>query len=477
MLLNPSTLSLIKIHRPSWVLRYGLTIVVCIANIYLKQLLRLDVGTPYLTALFSVFISSYYGGIVPGILATLLTAFLVNYFFIPPVGAIVLNTSSSVHLIAYLTEGLVVSFVMELLSRNQEALYRKGEWFATTLGSIGDGVITTDAAGRVTFMNQVAEKLTGWSLATAAGYPIQKIFPLLHDKTQKKVINPILRVLKKSRVETLTNHTLLVTKTGEKLAIDDSAAPIQGSTGKLIGAVLVFRDIAWQRSLEQQKDDFIAITSHELRTPLTSIKAFSQVLEKRLRQKGDQDASVLLSRINDQTLKMTEMVNTFLDVSRIETGNLKLQPSRFNLKPLITRQINDLTKTDPLHHEIKLDYQLSGLVTADKNRLEQVITNLLVNAIKYSPKVTPITVTVTSNKHQLILSVKDHGIGIPKGQQALVFDRFYRVNSSANHTPVTGGYGIGLYIVKKIIQAHHGKIWVESVQGTGSTFFISLPLK
>jgi signal transduction histidine kinase len=291
-----------------------------------------------------------------------------------------------------------------------------------------------------------------------------------------KATNPVTKVLTKGTIQGLANHTILIAKSGKEIAIDDSAAPILSSTGNLIGVVLIFRDISERRSLELQKDDFISITSHELKTPLTSIKLNSQVLQKKLQKANNIETDAILTQINQQVNKMTDIINTFLDLSRIETKRLNLDLTKFNLRQLLEDIITTLTKTDTSKHKIFLDYNFKGLITADKNRLEQVITNLLVNSIKYSPNANTINVKVNSTKNYLTLSVEDHGIGIAPEKIDLIFDRFYRANPDYNNGN-SGSLGLGLYIAKNIIAQHRGKIRVKSTLGFGSTFYISLPLK
>jgi PAS domain S-box-containing protein len=230
-------------------------------------------------------------------------------------------------------------------------------------------------------------------------------------------------------------------------------------------------DIDEQKNLERQKDDFIGIVSHELRTPVTSIKAFTQVLQKRFARAGDEKSTVLLGKMNAQINKLASLIGDLLDVTKIEGGKLQLNEDSFSFDELVDEVVEQIQRTTD-KHTIEKQGSTEKIVYGDKDRIEQVIINFLTNAIKYSPESDKIIVKSSSEKDHVTLCVQDFGIGIPGERQQQVFERFYRV--SGNET--IPGIGLGLYISAEIIKRQRGTIWVESEQGKGSTFCFSLPV-
>lgn len=236
--------------------------------------------------------------------------------------------------------------------------------------------------------------------------------------------------------------------------------------------LLAFEDITDRKRLELQKDDFIGIVSHELKTPLTSIKVFSQLLDSHLKNSKDEKGSLFLSKMTNQMERLTQLMASFVNVYKIQNGQLNLQKKRFKIDQslkTIAADFNTTTKT----HIIKLDCQAKAVIQADKERMEQVLINLLSNAIKYSPDADTVLVSSRVSKKNVIISVQDFGLGIPLNEQKKIFDRFFRVKSKRDKK--ISGLGLGLYISHEIIKQHKGKIWVDSEEGNGSTFYVSIP--
>jgi signal transduction histidine kinase len=225
---------------------------------------------------------------------------------------------------------------------------------------------------------------------------------------------------------------------------------------------------------EKQKDEFIGLATHELKTPITSVKAFAQVLENRFTKSGDKDSARLLAKMGAQLTKVTGLIADLLDVSRLETGKLQFQEKSFDFNELIEEIVEEIQHTDEKHQIIK-KFDDTKTLYGDRDRIGQVIVNLLTNAIKYSPKADKIIVETRTNGHVVTLGVQDFGFGIPKNAQKKVFDQFYRVMGKDSET--FPGMGLGLYISAEIIRRHKGKIWVESQKSKGSTFYFSLPVK
>ncbi|MGY3052595.1 PAS domain S-box-containing protein [Pedobacter sp. UYEF25] len=232
-------------------------------------------------------------------------------------------------------------------------------------------------------------------------------------------------------------------------------------------------DITERRQNEQRKNDFIAMVSHELKTPLTSMGAFVQMLELRAKKQKDDFAINALERVMRQVKKMNAMISGFLDVSRLEVGKIYVDKQHFDLAKLV-EEIKEESLAMIHSHEIVFAPVVYTLVDADRDKIGQVINNLISNAVKYSPKGSVINVACVNDAENALLSVKDQGIGVTELDQKKLFDRFYRVEGKEAAT--IAGFGIGLYLCSEIVLRHEGKIWIESKIGAGSTFKFSLPL-
>lgn len=249
--------------------------------------------------------------------------------------------------------------------------------------------------------------------------------------------------------------------------------PVYSADGQLIHWFGTNTDITEQKRLEQQKDDFIGVASHELKTPITSLKGFAQLLEHRFRQDGDARAANLLKKMDTQINKLTSLVEDLLDVTKIESGQLLFRPTSFEMNTLIAEVVEE-TQRATSRHRIMQELDAPITLFADRDRVEQVLTNLLTNAIKYSPQADTILVRTERNENALITSVHDFGIGIAREKQQHLFERFYRIEGDGHLT--YPGLGLGLYISAEFIKRHHGNIWIESEPGKGTTVSFSLPL-
>ena len=227
------------------------------------------------------------------------------------------------------------------------------------------------------------------------------------------------------------------------------------------------------RESEARKDEFISMASHELKTPLTSLKGFTNLLQRRLTKQGDKQALHFLARMEEQLDKLSKLVSDLLDVTKMQTGKLEFREERFFLNELVRETLENLQGTMETHH-LQLEEVTDVQVLGDKDRLGQVLINLLTNAIKYSPEADTVIVRVSADEHNAIVSVQDFGIGIAETHQEKIFERFYQVNDGTEKT--FPGLGIGLYISSQIVRGHHGRLWAESAKGAGTTFYLSLPL-
>lgn len=236
------------------------------------------------------------------------------------------------------------------------------------------------------------------------------------------------------------------------------------------------RSAAERKRLEKQKDEFIGIASHELKTPLTSIKAYYQVLFKRFVNRKDTETTKLLSKTNTQIDKLTNLISDLLDVTKIEAGKLQFHKVCFDMHDLIEEIIEDFQAINGRHsilYDRVANDSIPAELIADRERIGQVITNFISNAIKYSPHNDKIIISLTQDGTSIVVSVKDYGLGIPKDKQTKVFERFFRVGGPKKET--YPGLGLGLYISADIIKRHGGKIWVKSTEGKGSVFSFKIP--
>lgn len=245
------------------------------------------------------------------------------------------------------------------------------------------------------------------------------------------------------------------------------------SEGNFDSVYAVLMDVTDQKQDEQRKNDFIAIVSHELKTPLTSMKGFIQVMQLKAKRDENAFAHKALEGAERQINKMTSMINGFLDISRLESGKIMMNFQRVQLFDVVEEVIEEYTTTVTSHH-IFSDCQSGFFVKIDREKLGHVISNLISNAIKYSPTGSNIYIACYQSDEQAIFKIHDEGMGINESDLPKLFERFYRVESSTMAT--VSGFGIGLYLSSEIINRHGGKIWAESDLGKGSTFYFSLPL-
>jgi signal transduction histidine kinase len=222
--------------------------------------------------------------------------------------------------------------------------------------------------------------------------------------------------------------------------------------------------------LNDKKDEFIGLASHELKTPLTSISAYLQILH---RLETNENSKRFVDKTMHQVKKLITLVNDLLDVSKIEAGKMQLATEEFEIKTVVENAI-ELIQQSNINYQIILESKVHSLkINGDPHRIEQVLINLLTNAIKYSPKANKMEVFLSNTKDQVTIGVKDYGLGIAADKLSQIFSRFFRIEGN---DPGISGLGIGLYLTSQIVDRHNGKIWVESELGKGSTFWVTLPI-
>lgn len=685
--------------------------------IYAKLFFNTFVGNSitFLLLLFLIILNSLYGRFKWGIFITVFIAVIVDYIFlITGKQPLNMNPSRMFQVMSYALPAVAIVALVTKLDQSREEEVRQRKWFEVTLSSIADAVVATDRQGRVAFMNKEAQRLTGWKINECMGRNLCNVLKIINEETKEVLENPAETILRESCNIGLTNHMLLVSRNGNEIPIENNGSPIRDDRGKMIGTVLVFRDVlakkvaerqlaesekrfkalvqssiigivlattkgklieandafldmvgytredmqlgkvrldkitpkkyldqdkemaaqlrkygyyspkekeyvrkdgvqipvliggkmldearqlevgfaidiseqkkiklelektnkrishvldsisdgfvaldqnwryiyinkeaerinkkvkeehlgksifevwpdfeksVWypayknameegevvtleaffepqqkwyesrvypsengisvyfhdvtaRKELEQRKDEFISIASHELKTPLTSIKGYNQILERMVKDWDNEKVKLYLKKTSLYIDRLNSLITDLLDVSKIQSGKLQLNTTEFDFDELVREGIDSVQLMDS-HHVILCQGKACQKVTGDKERLEQVFTNLLVNAIKYSPNADKVIVSVTCEGGFVKVGITDFGIGIDKQHQEQIFERFYRVDDPSKKF---SGLGIGLYISQEIISRHGGKIWVKSEVGEGSTFFFTIPV-
>lgn len=328
------------------------------------------------------------------------------------------------------------------------------------------GVFTADKNGDILDANDGYLRIIGYTKEDLQNRKLNRwtLTPLEHVESDKKAMDEL-----ETEGSTTPWEKEYVKKDGSQVPVIVAATLIDKKFGTNITIVL---DITERKRLEQRKDEFIGIASHELKTPLTSIKGYVQILERTLEDLGNDKAIMLVSKTNTYINRMNSLIADLLDVSKIQAGKLQLNNEVFDFYDLIHDGIEAIQPTST-RHKIICDNCIHQKIEGDKHRLEQVLMNLLSNAIKYSPKADKIVIKTQKNKDIITISIRDYGVGIPKKSLDKLFQRFYRVDKTAKDF---SGLGIGLYISCEIVSRHGGKMWVESKEGKGSTFFFTLPI-
>lgn len=348
--------------------------------------------------------------------------------------------------------------------------------YAAIIESSDDAIISKLLDGTITSWNSGAEKMYGYSEKEAVGKNISMLFP--EDRK-----NELLEILEVLRLGEGIDHyqTQRQKKNGKIIDISVTISPIKDFFGNVIGASTIARDISYYKELERRKDAFIGMASHELKTPLTTLKALTQISQKLVQQDDTKNVKVYLLRINDQINRLIELVNDLLDLSKIESGKLELNKTEFDFNKLLKETIENIAYLSP-SRKIIPEGKVKSLIKADRHRLEQVLINLIINALKYSPPNSRISISIgeelskqSNIPTKIMFKIKDEGIGISSENIKNIFSRFYREAGIDEQT--YPGLGIGLYISSEIIRRHGGNIWVESEKGNGSTFYFTLPLK
>jgi PAS domain S-box-containing protein len=378
----------------------------------------------------------------------------------------------------------------EIAAREQaeKALQHERDLLEVTLASIGDAVIATDATAALTFLNPVAETLTGWTAREAIGRNIVEIFPIIDEQTRELVENPVEKALREGRGVEMANHAVLVARDGREIPVADTGAPIRGKSGHMQGAVMVFRDVAARRQAEaaliqakeaaeaadRTKSEFLATMSHELRTPLNVILGYTDLLLEREFGGLSAQQVKILWRVNRNSRVLFELISMLLDLNRLEAGRLPVDIKEVQVVELLAQirtETQALCEQSGLACSWHTNPHLAPVYT-DPGKLKVILKNLLGNALKFTQEGS-VTIDAHAHKEGVEIRVTDTGIGIAPEAQSLIFEPFRQVDSSTTRS--YGGTGLGLHIVKRLVELLGGTVEVESALGKGSTFRVWVP--
>lgn len=360
------------------------------------------------------------------------------------------------------------------LEENVQELGAEKELLSITLDGMTEGLIAVDADKRIILFNTVAENLSGWEFKEVEAEPLDKVFQIIHEQTGKPVESVIDKALQSGKIEHGSQYDTLVSRDNSQHPVFISAAPVLKSEDAVIRAVIVFRDASRERELGRMKTDFTSSVSHELRTPLTSIKAYTATILRDPNMPEDTKRQ-FLAIIDEESNRLTTLVEDLLEVSRIDSGKAKFERAPMDVAAVIEKV---LVALQPLADKksIRLETDVGdGLpeLQADKSRIESLITNLVNNAIKFTPEQGKVFICAEAAGNEMVMRVSDTGMGIPEEALSKIFDRFYRVHRPGKQIQ---GTGLGLGIVKETVEMHGGRIEVESKVDQGTTFTVFLPL-
>ena len=353
----------------------------------------------------------------------------------------------------------------EVIRLTQENLEQESKRLNSILSYMTDGVLATNRRGKITMINDMAKKQLGVQKEEVLNKSILELLKIEDEYELRDLITQVPELIIDSQ-----------DANGEYLSLRVRFALVRRESGFISGLVAVLHDTTEQEKEERERRLFVSNVSHELRTPLTSVKSYLEALDEGALSEPVAPDFIKVSL--DETNRMMRMVTDLLHLSRIDNATSHLDVELINFTAFITFILNRFDQirgqNEEKKYELVRDYPITSVwIEIDTDKMTQVIDNILNNAIKYSPDGGKITVTMKTTDDQMILSISDQGLGIPKQDLPRIFDRFYRVDRARSRAQ--GGTGLGLAIAKEIIKQHDGFIWAKSEYGKGSTFTIVLP--
>lgn len=346
------------------------------------------------------------------------------------------------------------------------------------VASMGEGLLVLDTNYKIKLINPAAEKLLETTSGEAVGQKwaeFGKAYigakPIPFDK--RSAVTSLKKGIVK--ITTIADDHYYQTRSGKRFPVVAITAPFKRDS-KTVGVVKVFRDATKEKDIDRMKNEFISLASHQLRTPLSAIKWFTELLTDQSSGPMNKEQNEYAKNIAESTERMIELVGSLLNISRIESGRIIVDPKPTDLLELVNTVITELKKKSEIK-KMKLiisTHQKLPKINIDPKLIRHVYLNFIDNAIKYTPDGGEIHVFISKKNGEIISQISDTGYGIPQAEQQKIFQKFFRATNIGKH--VTEGTGLGLYLVKAIVESSGGKIWFESREGKGTTFWFSLPV-
>ena len=366
--------------------------------------------------------------------------------------------------------------ILEDVEQERDITSREKDKLNTILHSIGDGVFVIGLDQKIILVNSVALQIVKRTGEKVIGKKYSQVFKFISEDTKKKNDKFILDSLRTGKIQTIPYYTNIIDKKGNEVPVLDSAAPLKAKGGRVIGCVVVFRDITKEREVDKAKTEFVSLASHQLRTPLSAINWFAEMLISDEAGHLTKEQKKYLHEIYNGNQRMVSLVNALLDVSRIELGTLAIEP-----EPIYFEKISDSVISEQAQEIKKKKLKISKIygnnlpkIKADPKLIRIVYQNLISNSIKYTPSGGTITISISTKGKYLLSEVADTGYGIPKEEQDKIFTKLFRADNVREK--VSDGTGLGLYIVKSIVEQSKGKIWFKSEENKGAKFYFTIPL-
>lgn len=388
---------------------------------------------------------------------------------------------------------LAQSYGQALITTRQQAseLAVQQEWLRGVLSSIGDGVIAADIQGRITFMNQVAESLTGWSAQEAANKPLTDVYNIVHHK--KILDTDVMPAVPSAVTLSPLESTQLMSRQGQAVSIDSTMASIKDERGTPLGTVVVFRDVTRREFVEQERlqlietqsryadklrrsnqnlQEFAYIASHDLQEPIRMVISYLQLLERRYGDVLQGEAREFMDYAVDGATRMRALIMSLLTYARLDTVEKKIE-GKVSLQTILDQVLKNLSVAIA-EGGATVTFDEMPQLEVDSVQMSQLFQNLINNALKFRTD-KPVQIHIGAEQHgsEWQFSVRDNGIGIPNENREKIFTLFQRFHRRGQYE----GTGIGLAVCRKVIERHNGRIWVESEVGKGTTFYFTLPIK